>query len=115
MKQASKLALALVIGLASAAFAHAQAQDPHHGHGSAKVTKVSAELAEGEVKKIDKSAGKITIKHGPLPRLEMTPMTMVFRVSDPKMLDQVKVGDKIRFDADKVNGALTVVKMEAAK
>jgi Cu(I)/Ag(I) efflux system periplasmic protein CusF len=113
MKHISKLALALVIGLASAVAAHAQ--DPHHGHGSAQGGKASAAMADGEVKKIDKSAGKITIKHGPLPRLEMTPMTMVFRVSDPKMLDQVQVGDKIRFDADKVNGALTVVKMEAAK
>lgn len=113
MNHVSKLALALIIGLGSAAAVHAQ--DPHHGHGAAQDAKAAAAMADGEVRKIDKSAGKITIKHGPLPRLDMTPMTMVFRVSDPKMLDQVQVGDKIKFDADKVNGALTVVKMEAAK
>ena len=115
MQHISKLALALalVIGLTSAR--HAAAQDAHHGHGTAQGETVSAALADGEVRKIDKSAGKITIKHGQLPRLEMSPMTMVFRVSDPKMLDQVKPGDKIRFDADKVNGAVTVVKLEAVK
>jgi Cu/Ag efflux protein CusF len=108
MKHVTRLVLALVIGLASAQYANAQAP-------AAQAEKTQVELASGEVKKIDKSAGKITIKHGRLYRLDMAPMTMVFRVSDPKMLDQVQVGDKIRFDADKVKGAMTVVKMEAAK
>lgn len=72
-------------------------------------------LSDGEVKKIDKDAGKITIKHGPLARLDMPGMTMVFRVKDPVMLEQVKPGDKIKFDADKVNGALTVTTLQADK
>jgi Cu(I)/Ag(I) efflux system protein CusF len=113
MQYVSKLALALLIGLTSAHYAIAQ--DAQQGHGTAQEAQASAALADGEVKKIDKSAGKITIKHGQLPKLDMAPMTMVFRVSDPKMLDQVKPGDKIKFDADKVNGALTVVKLEAVK
>ena len=72
-------------------------------------------MADGEVKKVDKDAGKLTIKHGPLTNLDMPAMTMVFRVKDPSMLDQVKEGDKIRFVADRVNGAITVVELKPAK
>ena len=75
----------------------------------------AAALSVGEVKKIDKDAGKITIKHGPLANLNMPGMSMVFRVKDPAMLEQVKAGDKIRFLAEKVDGALTVVAMKPAK
>lgn len=74
-----------------------------------------AAFAEGEVKKVDKAAGKVTIKHGPLASLDMPAMTMVFRVKDPAMLDQVKTGDNIRFKADKVQGAYTVTEYQAAK
>lgn len=63
---------------------------------------------QGEVKKIDQAAGKITIKHSPIPNLDMDSMTMVFRVKDPSMLTAVKVGDKIKFTADRMNGAITV-------
>jgi Cu(I)/Ag(I) efflux system periplasmic protein CusF len=71
-------------------------------------------MTSGEVKKIDKDAGKITIKHGPLTNLDMPAMTMVFRVKDPTMVDQINVGDKISFVAEKVNGALTVTKLQPA-
>jgi Cu/Ag efflux protein CusF len=67
-----------------------------------------APQVDGEVKKIDKATGRITIKHGDIKHLDMPPMTMVFRVSDPKMLDTVAVGDKVRFAADKVGGNYTV-------
>lgn len=113
MKSVMKLALGLVVGLAS--LQYAAAQDAHKGHGTHNDGAAAAEMAAGEVKKIDKGAGKITLKHGRIYRLDMAPMTMVFRVGDPKMLDQVQVGDKVRFDADKVKGALTVVKMEVVK
>lgn len=73
----------------------------------------AAAMSTGEVKKIDKEAGKITIKHGSLANLEMPAMTMVFRVKDTAMLDQVKQGDKINFVAEKANGALTVTKIQA--
>ena len=72
-------------------------------------------MSQGEVRKVDKGAGKVTIKHGPLANLDMPPMTMVFRVKDPAMLDQVKQGDAIRFKAEKVDGNYTVTELEAAK
>lgn len=73
-------------------------------------------LTDGQVTKIDESAGKISLRHGPMKKLDMEdPMTMVYRVQDPAMLKQVKVGDKVKFDADRVNGALTVTKIEKVK
>jgi Cu/Ag efflux protein CusF len=73
-------------------------------------------LIDGQVTKIDGSAGKITIKHGPIKKFDMDDgMTMVFRAQDPAMLKAVKAGDKIRFDADKINGQFTVTKIERAK
>jgi len=86
-----------------------QAQGSHDAHHP------SAALSDGEVRKIDKEAKKITIKHGPLANLEMPPMTMVFQVKDPAMLDQVKAGDKVKFQAEKVGGAFTVTKIEPAQ
>ena len=63
-----------------------------------------------------RSAGKITLKHGPIKKLDMDEaMTMVFRVQDPAMLKQVKVGDKVKFEADRVNGQITVTKIEKSK
>ncbi len=75
----------------------------------------TAPLADGEIRKVDKEAKKITIKHGPMPSLDMPAMTMVFQVKDPALLDQVKPGDKVRFEAQKLGGALTVTRIEQAK
>lgn len=76
----------------------------------------AAPMIDGEVTKIDESAGKMTIKHGPIKKLGMDEgMTMVFRAQDPAMLKTVKAGDKIKFDADKVNGQFTVIKLQKAK
>jgi len=75
----------------------------------------AAPQSEGEVRKVDKEQGKVTLKHGPIANLEMPGMTMVFKVSDPKMLDSIKEGDKVKFSADKVNGAITVTAIETAK
>ena len=72
-------------------------------------------MSEGEVRKVDIDAQKITLRHGPIENLEMPSMTMVFRVSEPAMLQKVKVGDKVRFKADRVGGTITVVELEAAK
>ena len=72
-------------------------------------------LSDGEVRKVDKDAKKITIRHGPLANLDMPAMTMVFQVKDPAMLDQVKTGDKVKFQAEKVGGAFTVTQIEPAK
>ncbi|MEH2611098.1 copper-binding protein [Bradyrhizobium sp. AZCC 1693] len=74
-------------------------------------------MASGEVKKIDEAAGKITLKHGPIKKLDMEDesMTMVFRVQDPAMLKQVKVGDKVKFDAERATAGITITKMQKAK
>lgn len=70
----------------------------------------------GEVKKIDEGAGKITLKHGPAKNLGMDePMTMVYRVKDPAMLKQVKVGDKVTFEAEEATSGYTVTKIEKAR
>jgi Cu/Ag efflux protein CusF len=75
-----------------------------------------AEPADGEVRKVDKDAQKITIRHGPLPDLDMPQaMTMVYRVKDPAMLDRVKAGDKVKFQAENVGGAFTVTKIEPVR
>ena len=79
-------------------------------------TPVRAQTVSGEVRKIDESAGKITLKHGPIKALDMDEgMTMVFRVQDPAVLKQLKVGDKVKFDADRVDGQITVTKIQKAK
>jgi Cu(I)/Ag(I) efflux system protein CusF len=72
-------------------------------------------MTEGLVKKVDKDAGKVTIRHGPIEKLGMPQMTMIFRVKDPAMLDRLQEGDKILFIADKVNGAFTVMRFEPVK
>jgi Cu/Ag efflux protein CusF len=73
------------------------------------------EMTEGEIRKVDKDAGKVTIKHGAIPSMDMPPMTMVYRVKDPAMLGGVKAGDKVKFAAEKLGGAFTVTKIEAAR
>jgi Cu/Ag efflux protein CusF len=100
-------AVLLATALAAPVLAQ-QSQGGHEAHHPAA-------LADGEVRKVDKDAKKITIKHGPLAKLDMPPMTMVFQVKDPAMLEQVKAGDKIKFEAEKVGGAFTVTKIEPAK
>jgi Cu/Ag efflux protein CusF len=72
-------------------------------------------MSEGEIRKVDKGAGKVTIKHGELKNLNMPPMTMVFRVADPAMLDQAKTGGKVQFIAEKVAGTLTLTKLVNVK
>jgi Cu/Ag efflux protein CusF len=81
----------------------------------ASVALAQAVPTDGQVTKIDESAGKITLKHGPIKNLDMDSMTMVFRVKDPSMLKAVKVGDAVKFEAERVNGAITVTKIQKAK
>ena len=91
----------------------AQEANDHAAHHVAQANAAApASLAEGEVRKVDKDAGKITLKHGPIDNLGMPPMTMVFRAKDPSMLDQVKAGDKVKFAAEQVGGQMTVTQIE---
>jgi Cu(I)/Ag(I) efflux system periplasmic protein CusF len=85
----------------------------HAGHGGAAQasTAHAGDMAEGEV---EKDAKKITIRHGPLAKFDMPAMTMVFQVKDPAMLDKVKAGDKVKFDAEKVGGAFMLTALEHA-
>ena len=73
----------------------------------------AASMTDGEVRKVDHDAGKVTLRHGPIANLDMPGMTMVFKVTDPKMLENLKEGDKVRFSADRVNGAIAVTRIEA--
>ncbi len=79
--------------------------------GGATIAFAQAVPADGQVTKIDQAAGKITLKHGPIKNLDMDSMTMVFRVKDPAMLKAVKVGDNVKFEAERVDGAITVTKI----
>jgi Cu/Ag efflux protein CusF len=106
---------AVLLGIALAAPAFAQKSSDDHSAHHAGAQEQSAALTEGEVRKVDTGAKKITIKHGPLTNLEMPAMTMVFQVKDPKMLEQVKPGDKIMFSVEKLGGAYTVTTIEQRK
>ncbi|BAM87755.1 putative periplasmic copper binding protein [Bradyrhizobium oligotrophicum S58] len=76
----------------------------------------AADTIDGEVKKIDTAAGKVTLKHGPAKSLGMTePMTMVYRVKDPALLGTVNVGDKVKFEAAEDSSGYTVTKIEKSK
>jgi Cu(I)/Ag(I) efflux system periplasmic protein CusF len=82
----------------------------------ASVALAQAPMVNGQVTKIDEGAGKITLRHGPIKKLDVNEgMTMVFRVQDPAMLKQVKVGEKVRFEVDRINGQITVTKIEKAR
>lgn len=122
MNAFSKLVIAIAL-TATGSVAIAQ-EGAHSGHGAHDAHAAHAahaghqaaapmELTDGEVKKIDKETGKITLRHGELKNLNMAAMTMVFRVKDEAMLDQVQVGSKVKFAADRVNGAVTIVQLQA--
>jgi len=107
------LAALMVAGFSSGA---AFADDKHHKGGAMKdAAMTDAAMTEAEVRKVDKDAKKLTLKHGEIKNLDMPPMTMVFRVKDESMLDSVKAGDKVKVAVDMVGGKMTVMKIEPAK
>ena len=85
------------------------------GEAKKEAAKPSTEMADGEIRKVDKEARKITIKHGEIKNLEMPGMTMVFQVKDAAMLDTVKAGDKIRFKAESAGGAIVVTEIQPGR
>lgn len=109
--KSSSLVAALFFATSAAAFA----QGGTTSSPPAAATASTAAMSDGEVRKVDKKASKLTLRHGPLLNLDMPAMTMVFRVADPKLLASVKQGDKVRFVAENVAGQLTVTRIEAAK
>ena len=77
-------------------------------------TAPASSMTDGEVRRIDKDANKLTLRHGRIENLGMPPMTMVFQVKDPALLDKVKVGDKVKFQAEKIAGGYALTHVEAA-
>jgi Cu/Ag efflux protein CusF len=103
--------LALVLsGVAAVAAAQHQ-----HAPAAPSAQAAAADLADGEVRKVDKAAGKIMIRHGEIRNLNMGPMTMMFGVKSPALLDKVAAGDKVKFRAEEVKGDYVVTAIEKAK
>lgn len=113
---AAALAFAVgALGIAAATLAlpapaHANGDHAHHGNAAG-----AAALTEGEVRKVDEQAGKITLRHGEIRNLEMPAMTMVFQVRDRTLLAGLKVGEQIRFRAENPGGTLTVTEIRRGK
>ena len=94
----------------------AAASDSHSNHHAAPpaASALPADLSEGEITRWDPRTLRLTLKHGEIKNLEMPPMTMVFRVADASVIGDLKPGDKVRFQAEKVNGAYQVKQIEKA-
>lgn len=107
-------ALLLLASLALAGPGMAQTAGEHESHHPVAVQTAAVDLTDGEVRKIDKENGKITLKHGPIKNLDMPGMTMVFQVKDMAQLDTVKVGDKVRFRAETENGKYLATDIQPA-
>ena len=112
MKTQWKLAISAAVLLLAAQPAAAQSASVDHSKMAMSPTQT---MTDGEIRKIDKDAGKVTIKHGEIKHMDMPPMTMVFAAGDKAMLDLVKVGDKVRFVAMQDNGRMVVTEIQAAK
>lgn len=110
------IAILAMLAVLASGQAIAQSHDSHHAPEPAPATRAGvAPMADGEVRRVDKEAGKITLKHGPIRSLDMPPMTMVFQVHDRAFLEKVKAGDKVKFTAEEKAGAYVVTSLEAAK
>ena len=107
--------LLMVAWLAVAGTTMAQAANDHTSHHAAADQVATADLTDGEVRKVDKETGKITLKHGVIKNLDMPGMTMVFQVKDKALLDKIQTGDKVRFRAETENGKLVVTDIQPAK
>ena len=118
MKHLLTLTLASLLTAGGPAMAQNQSND-HTAHHPAPSTTTDAaaskDMTEGEVRTVNKSAQKITLKHGEIKNLDMGAMTMLFQVKDPAFLDKVKAGDKVKFTAEKVDGAIVVTGIELSK
>lgn len=100
-----------LLAFALASPARAQGAKPAPA-ASAAPSPAELPLVDGEVRKIDLAQGKLTLKHGPIPNLEMGAMTMVFRVARPALLEGLQVGSKLRFSVERVQGQLTVTAIQ---
>lgn len=92
-----------------------EAVTPAPASAPAPAPAASADMADGEVRKIDKENKKITLRHGPIKSLDMPPMSMVFGVKDVALLDGVKVGDKVKFKSEQTGTVITVTDIQPVK
>lgn len=115
MKPVHVLLAACFAVAAGAAHAQARPASAADGHAAHHPATAGAPRSDGEVRKIDKAQGKLTLRHGPLDHLGMPPMTMVFKVAEPQLLDGLKEGDKVSFSVEKRNGVFTVTAIEPAR
>lgn len=117
MKLSTSVAVAALLTVAVArAQMSGSMQMPTSANAQASSPATSATgLTEGEVRKMDKAGGHVTLRHGTIENLGMPAMTMMFKVTDAKMLDAVKEGDKVRFRAERVGGSVQVTRIETAK
>lgn len=106
-------ALVVLAAISAPALAQQKTQDPTAQPPVAAVS--GAEMTDGEIRKVDTESRKITIRHGEIRNLDMPPMTMVFQVRDASLLDKIKVGDKVRFVAEKSDAGYVVTEIQAAK
>jgi Cu(I)/Ag(I) efflux system protein CusF len=109
--------LVLTLGSGTAVAGQATDTTGQHAHDHATATAaapadVTAPQTEGEIRKVDAAAQKLTVRHGRIENLGMSPMTMVFRVKDPAFLTQVKAGDKVKMTVERIDGALTIVALQ---
>ncbi|MBI2728479.1 MAG: copper-binding protein [Polaromonas sp.] len=110
----------LILAAIATSAAHAQtamkpAEAPMAMDSKKTAAAPAGDMTEAEVRKVDMDTKKITLKHGDIKNLDMPGMTMVFQVKDPAMLDKVKAGDKVRFKAEKSNGAFVVTDLQPSK
>ena len=113
------LILASIVSASASSYAASHAGAPMGMSDTKKPAAMAmpagADMADGEIRKVDVENKKITIKHGAIKNLDMPGMTMVFQVKDVAMLDKVKAGDKVRFSAEKTGGAIVVTEIQPAK
>jgi Cu(I)/Ag(I) efflux system periplasmic protein CusF len=120
MKKTRLVAAGVAVAAITAWAAQAQTQTQevdhaaHHAPAAATAPQ-AAEFVQGEVRRVNADTGKVTLRHGPIPNLDMPEMTMVFQVQDPSALESLKPGDKVRFTADKVGETYVVTALEPTR
>jgi len=104
----------LIAAILANAPVHAQQTAADHAahHPAPAAATAKSAMSDAEVRKVDLDTKKITLRHGPIPNLDMPPMTMVFQVKDTAMLQGIKTGDKVRFSAEKIGSVYTVTGIE---
>lgn len=114
------LILACVAGLSLSAPVLAQSGGHDHAGHAAQAAPAATKAAElplvdAEVRRVDTAQNKLALRHQHIPNLDMPPMSMVFQVADPALLNGLKAGDKLRVTIDEIDGAYTVLSVQPAQ